>query len=207
MSLLSKRYFRYRMKKLTNCQYSEESSKARFQRDNGGSERVDGDDSHEDDNNNTFHNNGDDSEDDGEFNIDNSSNINVYGVHNYVADDIDICEVENSEMEDDFSTSHLARWCKTVNVPTTHVNTLLKDIKKHKCFKTVFPLDARSLLGTPRSTSLKTVPPGEYYHQGLVNGLVRVLSKYDIENIDLTLNIDGLPLSYIKYAINNYLHV
>lgn len=77
----------------------------------------------------------------------------------------------------------------------THVNALLKDIRKHKCFKNVFPSDVRTILGTPKSTPVKNVPPGEYYHEGLVNELVRVLSKYDIENIDLTLNIDGLPLS------------
>lgn len=77
----------------------------------------------------------------------------------------------------------------------THVNVLLKDIRKHKCFKTVFPSDVRTLLGTPKSTPLKIVPPGEYYHEGLVNELVRVLSKYNIENVNLTLNIDGLPLS------------
>lgn len=90
---------------------------------------------------------------------------------------------------------HFARWCKTLNVPTTHVNVLLKDIRKHKCFKSVFPSDVRTLLGTPRSSPFKIIPPGEYYHQGLVNELVRVLSKYDIQNVDLTLNIDGLPLS------------
>ncbi|KYN21736.1 hypothetical protein ALC57_05887 [Trachymyrmex cornetzi] len=54
--------------------------------------------------------------------------------------------------------SHFATWCKTLNVPITHVNAvLLKDIRKHKCFKSVFPSDVRTLLGTPRSTPLKIV--------------------------------------------------
>jgi len=69
----------------------------------------------------------------------------------------------------------------------------LKDIKKHECFKTVFLSDIRTILGISKSTPLKIVPPGEYYHRGLINELVRVLSKY--ENVNLTLNIDGLPLS------------
>lgn len=220
VSQLSNRYFRHRMKNVTNYQYSEENVKrARFKKnndescddkrdnkadhdndesddrrdgtennnnafhnaddDNENDDRRDGTESHENDNNNAFHNTDDSEENDSEFNSENSNNVNV----------------ENNETQDDFTTSHLATWCKTLNVPTTHVNVLLKNIRKHKCFKTVFPSDVRTLLRTPRVTLLKIVPPGEYYHQGLVNELVRVLLKYDIKTVDLTLNIDGLPLS------------
>lgn len=168
------------MKKLTNCQYSEESQipskRTRFHKDNDGSdlfgtERRKSNETFENDNNNVSYNIGDDNEKDNNE-LNDNNNINDCGIN-------DICEIENNEMEDDFNTSHLARWCKMLNVPTTHVNALLKDLRKHKCFKTVFPSDVRTLLGTSRFTPLKIVPPGEYYHQELINELVRVLSKYD----------------------------
>lgn len=209
VSQLSKRYFRYRIKKLTNSQDFKEKATYKFKRNT----TYRNDSTNDTSNNNSSvsssnssdssgenpeaaiiaHNTDQSSEHDNELNCD-LTNINVYEINNYVAGDINICR-ENKEIENDFTTSHLARWCKTLNVPITHVNMLLKDLRKHKCFKTTFPSDVRTLINTPRSTQLKIVPPGEYYHHGLINELVRVLSKSDIENIDLTLNIDSLPLS------------
>jgi len=196
VSQLSKKYLRYQIRKLTNCQYSMKSAKRiRFQKNNDGNDKRQHNEICEDDNNNAFHvddnSETSDSAND-ELNNDDDNNINVSGV---VVNDINIYEIENNEMKDDFTTLHFAKWCKTLNVPMTHVNALLKDIRKHECFETVFSSDIHTILGTSKSTPLKIVPPGEYYHQGLINELVRVLSKYDIENVNLTLNIDGLPLS------------
>lgn len=192
VSQLSRKYFRYRMRKLGNCQYPMERAKrARLQKDNDESDRSN--EACENCENNALHNIEiiDDNSEKDELNNDNSiMTNNVCGV----IDDISICNEIINEVDDDFTPSHLATWCKTLNIPMTHANMLLKDIRKHKCFRTVFPSDIRTILGTPKSTQLKIVPPGEYYHKGLVNELVRVLSKHNIENVNLTLNIDGLPL-------------
>ncbi|GAB1867776.1 DUF4218 domain-containing protein [Camponotus japonicus] len=196
-SQLSKKYFRYRIRKITNCHYlnKQNVNRARFQKDNDESDRRQSNETCEDGNNNAFHNIDNDNEED-ESDSNNSDTSNVCGIiventNNFF--DINNCEVENNEMED-FTTSHLAKWCRTLNVPMTHINVLLKDIRKHKCFQTVFPSDIRTILGTPTFTPIKSVPPGEYYHQGLISELVRILSKCNIEKVNLTLNIDGLPL-------------
>lgn len=200
VSQLSRKYFRYRMRKLGNCQYPMERAKrARLQKDNDESDRNN--ETCENCENNALHNIEiiDDNSEKDELNSDNSiMTNNVCGV----IDDISICNEIINEVDDDFTSSHLATWCKTLNIPMTHANMLLKDIRKHKCFRTVFPSDIRTILGTPKSTQLKIVPPGEYYHKGLVNELVRVLSKHNIENVNLTLNIDGLPYSNLQ--ANNF---
>jgi len=195
---LSKKYFRYRIRKITNCHYlnKQNVNRARFQKDNDESDRRQSNETCEDGNNNAFHNIDNDNEED-ESDSNNSDTSNVCGIiientNNFFY--INNCEVENNEMED-FTTSHLAKWCRTLNVPMIHINVLLKDIRKHKCFKTVFPSDIRTISGTPTFTPIKSVPPGEYYHQGLISELVRILSKCNIEKVNLTLNIDGLPLS------------
>lgn len=91
-------------------------------RNDGSNRNDDNNESHEDDNT-AVYNTDKNSEDDSELNCDNT-NINVYEVNNYIAGDIHMCEAEKKEMEVDFTISHLARWCKTLNVPTTHVNML-----------------------------------------------------------------------------------
>jgi len=133
------------------------AKRIRFQK-NDGNDRRQCNEICGDDNNNAFHADDNSERSDSELNNDDDNNINVCGV---VVNDINIYEIENNEMKDDFTTSHFAKWCKTLNVPMTHVNALLKDIKEHECFKTVFPSDIGIILGIPKSTPLKIVPPGE----------------------------------------------
>ena len=141
-------------------------NRSRFQKDNDESDRRQSNETCENDNNHAFHNIDNDNEEDDSDTSNNSDTSNACGI---IVDNNNFCDINDCEveMEDDFTTSHLAKWCRTLNVPMTHVNVLLKDIRKHKCFKTVFPLDIRTILGTPKFTPLKSVPPGEYYHQGL----------------------------------------
>lgn len=111
VSQLSKRYFRHRMKTFSNI-------KARCKNENGSDISDCINKSYQDGNTvfyNTEQNNEENSEDDSKFNFDNN-NINVCDVRNYVANNINIGEVENIELEDDFTPTHLARWCTTFNV-------------------------------------------------------------------------------------------
>ncbi|EFN71309.1 hypothetical protein EAG_00317, partial [Camponotus floridanus] len=55
----------------------------------------------------------------------------------------------------------------------------------------------RSLLKTPRRQEIRIVAPGIYYHFGLLNSLLDILTsiKDNIDCVKITVNIDGLPLS------------
>lgn len=59
------------------------------------------------------------------------------------------------------------------------------------------PLSSKTLLNTPLVTHIKKLNNGEYYHFGLMTNLKRIVSKHDsscCEDIQLQINIDGLPL-------------
>ncbi|KYM94060.1 hypothetical protein ALC62_15321, partial [Cyphomyrmex costatus] len=59
------------------------------------------------------------------------------------------------------------------------------------------PIDARSILKTPRQQNICIVPPGTYHHFGVLNSVLKILSsvKESIDCIKITINIDGLPLT------------
>lgn len=60
-------------------------------------------------------------------------------------------------------------------------------------------LDPRTLLETPKHIVLREVPPGKYFHYGLRNALIDILKIVNIntisKNIEININIDGLPLT------------
>lgn len=75
------------------------------------------------------------------------------------------------------------------------MNSLLKGLKKHKSFND-FPIDSRTLMYTPKETSLKlrnVDPSGLYYHFGLAAGLEKYIPGYML-NVQIVIGIDGLPL-------------
>lgn len=91
----------------------------------------------------------------------------------------------------------LTTWAVEHKITHTALNALLQTLKKHSCFSAL-PLDARSLLRTPRhQQELRTVEPGSYYHFGLADSIRKVLTfvKDNIDCIRIGVNIDGLPLS------------
>lgn len=80
-SQLSKKYFRYRIRKITNCHYlnKQNVNRARFQKDNDESDRRQSNKTGEDGNNNIFHNiDNDNEEDDNDSN--NSDTSNACGI-------------------------------------------------------------------------------------------------------------------------------
>ena len=91
----------------------------------------------------------------------------------------------------------LTSWSLKHNIPHNAISELLKQLKSHKpCFSEL-PVDARTLLKTPRSTVIRSVPPGEYYHFGLVNGILNTLRNYCNRikgKVLLQVNVDGIPL-------------
>ena len=62
------------------------------------------------------------------------------------------------------------------------------------------PKTCRTLLKTPRKvTNIKSVPPGEYYHFGILKGIESVFrfSSDDAipDVIEIFVNVDGIPIS------------
>jgi len=64
----------------------------------------------------------------------------------------------------------LRQWVAESNVEKVSLNKLLKILRRYG-HKKDLPKDYRSLLSTPRTINLVDIPPGKYYHFGLVSGL------------------------------------
>lgn len=70
-------------------------------------------------------------------------------------------------------------------------------LKKHDCFKHDLPVDARTLLHTPRTIFVRKINPGEYHHFGIKNGIFEFLKKHPkfVGPINVSFHVDGLPIS------------
>uniref|UniRef100_A0A1Y1KSZ7 DUF4218 domain-containing protein n=1 Tax=Photinus pyralis TaxID=7054 RepID=A0A1Y1KSZ7_PHOPY len=91
----------------------------------------------------------------------------------------------------------LQKWALECNVPHVTLSKLLVLLKKRGLD---VPLDARTLLKTPRSSQISVVEPGYYYHVGILANVSILFKQYDIIlnegfEIRIAINVDGLPLS------------
>lgn len=115
------------------------------------------------------------------------------------SDDEEILTHKDIENDVNFSQK-LSAWAVDGNVCHSNVNKLLEILREHSCFK-LLPIDARTLLCTPRQYNITAVPPGSYYHFGIEDGITSTLEKFPLElssvrpTLNLHVNIDGLPLT------------
>ena len=92
----------------------------------------------------------------------------------------------------------LKDWALKYNIPaSTALNDLLRILVSHG--NDSLPIDARSLLNTPRSVQVERLYDGDFYYFGLRQNILEQFQKYpklaDCEKIKLIINIDGVPLS------------
>lgn len=92
----------------------------------------------------------------------------------------------------------LSEWATQHNIKQIALTHLLKILKLH--INDDLPFDARTLLKTPRTTKIKEVIPGKYFHFGLQSGVINFLKQHDTfsltkTDIEIIINIDGLPIS------------
>lgn len=89
----------------------------------------------------------------------------------------------------------LSKWGVKFNISHNALNGLLNGLKKHNCFNNL-PSDSRTLLKIPSniSTDIRIVEPGIYHHFGLSTGILKYTPS-NINNIQVVIGIDGLPLS------------
>lgn len=88
----------------------------------------------------------------------------------------------------------LRNWAIRFNINHVALSALLAILHLHSCFLS-FPLDAMTLMKTPRDVSIIAVEPGSYGHIGL-GYCLRIMwnSIKEFSHVDLLFNVDGLPL-------------
>ncbi|XP_029171122.1 uncharacterized protein LOC114940566 [Nylanderia fulva] len=95
--------------------------------------------------------------------------------------------------------SDLKWWAIKYRICLNAISDLLQILKKHIPILSFLPKDARTFLRTPRENNIIKLAGGLYWHCGLRNFIEKLIIDYDKlalpSNIDLILNIDGLPLA------------
>ncbi|VEN37174.1 unnamed protein product [Callosobruchus maculatus] len=91
----------------------------------------------------------------------------------------------------------LAVWAVNHKIPQVALTSLLQTLKEHLPSEVseLLPNDARCVLKTPRATVVQSIEPGQYFHIGIKYGIEKFLGSHVSKNIELQINIDGLPLS------------
>lgn len=100
------------------------------------------------------------------------------------------CEFVKCDSHD--LSQDLRVWAVKHQIKHTALNDLMKIIIKNNT-NYELPTDARTLLKTPRSNNIVNYTNGAYWHYGLKNVLIDVLSGEE-NSILLNINIDGLPM-------------
>lgn len=98
--------------------------------------------------------------------------------------------------------SQLGSWSVSENIPLLSVTKLLNILRHTPSYVdfSVLPKDARSLVRTPTSIQTKVMACGKYFYFGIEKCINHLLDKFNIImenniNIELAVNIDGLPLT------------
>lgn len=92
----------------------------------------------------------------------------------------------------------LREWATSYRVNQNAVSALLCLLQKHTELK--IPKDCRTLLKTPRKSDIATLANGNYCHFHLEHALFQICKEREVRdlslsNIDLLINVDGLPLT------------
>jgi len=164
---------------------------------------------------NVFHDRGDDDNDnsnndvvdvDSSFVASHSSASVSHNFHSLMNADSDLAdghmvdfssddEEASEESESDTISIPLREWAVKYSIPLTAVGELLFILKPY-CKS--LPLDARTLLKTPKSCEVKKlIGGGEYCHLGLVKGLENVFKNRcapESDCVESQFNVDGVPL-------------
>lgn len=92
----------------------------------------------------------------------------------------------------------LSNWATKHKIKRGAISDLLKILLKRDSEANI-PKDSRTLLKTPRTTDIKTIPPGQYFHFNLtltlLNAIEADIKEYQFKEISIKIGIDGLPIS------------
>lgn len=148
------------------------------------------------------------------INIKDTSLEDTYSINNMIQinkNNNDYCNTNNDDndfnciMKDTCSTADienipirnaLATWAILYNIPHNVCTALLKILRQYNIMSHYLPLDARTLLQTPKqSNNIVTLNEGEFVYLGLESIIKQMLAKNNELSINLLINIDGLLLS------------
>lgn len=90
----------------------------------------------------------------------------------------------------------MQQWSLQNKITLTALSQLLKILKKHGIEN--LPLDARTVLKTPRATQIVQMGTSEFWYDGIANNLIHSMSRLaEIPDyIELIANVDGIsPLA------------
>lgn len=108
-------------------------------------------------------------------------------------------EDEDNHVNIDRLRQNLVKWTHRNNICRSAVTELLQVLKIEKAIKSL-PTDARTLLKTPRKSETVPMMHGQYVHFDIAEGIRYIIETSGTvtrlpEEIHLSFNIDGLPLT------------
>lgn len=129
-----------------------------------------------------------------------------YGTENISQNTLGIPEGKSESNQNNFAYQNadpsqqietiLVEWFIKYNIPHVAASELLNNLNT---FFPHLPIDSRSLLHTSRTLTIHSIEPGNYYHFGFKNCILKLIScsRYELTTsiIEVFINIDGLPLS------------
>lgn len=126
---------------------------------------------------------------------DDFSDSNLY----FLEDDSDVCtDSDDDEVPINSINEDIKIWAKENFITTIAIDALLLILRKYG--HRTLPKSYKTLFGTQKCVTVKTIDPGSYYHFGLETSLKAQLDQLprDIDvpkTIILDFNTDGLPVS------------
>ncbi|XP_046402073.1 uncharacterized protein LOC124168026 isoform X1 [Ischnura elegans] len=132
----------------------------------------------------------------GSANADDSDSNGSFSSVSLVHDSEDSDDDSDNDNNENFELA-LAHWASE-GVSMRKVSELLHLLKGHNCFKHL-PSDSRTLLNTPRNTTVVQIGGGSYCHIGIEKELMSLAAInpaiMEVETLKLQCSIDGLPLA------------
>lgn len=103
--------------------------------------------------------------------------------------------LENFEDKNEDFKKFIANWAVTTNSSHAACNKLLSGLRKFTDYD--LPKDIRTLLKTPKESTILPMGHGYYCHFGLKKIIIQMVKAYTESRnyVNLLINIDGLPLS------------
>ncbi|XP_047519001.1 uncharacterized protein LOC125058905 [Pieris napi] len=126
-----------------------------------------------------------------EFNFTEDASLSTYPLSSsHSSDEEEESEyIKNSNFKNDIRI-----WAIEKNISQAAFKDLILILNKR--FVNILPSDPRTILQTPTQICLKSFDGGEYWHNGIIIPLTKILHNLEFvpENVYLNVNLDGLPI-------------
>nr|CAI5837450.1 unnamed protein product [Callosobruchus analis] len=134
-----------------------------------------------------------------EENPNNGGGVNLEGANLTEVEEISETEELRQPPQDTLGSKilkFLPNWAIEYKISHVAVNALLKNLISSGV--SGLPKDSRTLIGTPRTVEIEKMGNGYFWYHGLENclsGIENYIDKKALNTLDLSFNIDGLPIA------------